>query len=174
MVLAKTVILVIHMLHHLLGSDIYHYPSCPSANQINQVNLVSFSSANVAVTAGYRPCLICVPPLGVFINNPPLIVLSEQSKTQLNVNTGFVYVSVRVVASDETRDIKYLSCSSYDPSGHLVDSKDLDVSEYMPSTVDTRWSVKIDTSKIGVHTIKADAYDSRNQKAIASAYVVVQ
>jgi hypothetical protein len=45
-----------------INSDVYHYPTCSSAQQILTANRVWFSSSSDARAHGYRPCLICKPP----------------------------------------------------------------------------------------------------------------
>jgi len=50
---------------HIVGSknsDKYHYPSCKWAKKIKHDNLVTFSSAEKAKSAGYKPCQTCNPP----------------------------------------------------------------------------------------------------------------
>jgi len=44
------------------NSNVYHYPTCASAQRINPSNLVTFSSAADAQAKGYRPCKVCRPP----------------------------------------------------------------------------------------------------------------
>jgi methylphosphotriester-DNA--protein-cysteine methyltransferase len=43
-------------------SDKYHYPSCKWAQKIKPENLVTFTSAQEAIKAGYVPCKVCRPP----------------------------------------------------------------------------------------------------------------
>jgi methylphosphotriester-DNA--protein-cysteine methyltransferase len=43
-------------------SDKYHYPSCEWAQKIKPENLVTFTSAQEALKAGYVPCKVCRPP----------------------------------------------------------------------------------------------------------------
>ena len=45
------------------NSDVYHYSSCHYVDNIKSSNKVYFSSATDAVNRGYRPCLVCKPPL---------------------------------------------------------------------------------------------------------------
>lgn len=42
-------------------SNKYHRPSCIWANRIKPSNLVSFSSKEEAIKAGYAPCKVCKP-----------------------------------------------------------------------------------------------------------------
>ena len=42
-------------------SNKYHRPSCTSAQRIKPANLVSFSSKEEAMQAGYVPCKVCKP-----------------------------------------------------------------------------------------------------------------
>ena len=44
-------------------SDKYHQPSCVSAQRINAANLITFKSAEDAVSKGYSPCSKCWPGL---------------------------------------------------------------------------------------------------------------
>ncbi len=44
-------------------SDKYHYPSCKWAQKIKPENLVTFTSAEEALKAGYVPCKVCRPPM---------------------------------------------------------------------------------------------------------------
>jgi micrococcal nuclease len=45
-----------------VNSDVYHYPSCTSAQNIKPENLITFSSVEEAKAYGHRPCLKCNPP----------------------------------------------------------------------------------------------------------------
>ena len=42
-------------------SNKFHYTSCRAAKRINQSNLITFSSRDEAINAGYSPCGICHP-----------------------------------------------------------------------------------------------------------------
>ena len=42
-------------------SNKFHYSSCRAAKRINQSNLITFSSRDEAINAGYSPCGICHP-----------------------------------------------------------------------------------------------------------------
>ena len=42
-------------------SNKYHRPSCSAAQRIKPSNLVSFSSKEEAIKAGYAPCKVCKP-----------------------------------------------------------------------------------------------------------------
>jgi micrococcal nuclease len=44
-------------------SDKYHYPTCEWAKKIKPENLVTFTSAQEAIKAGYVPCKVCRPPM---------------------------------------------------------------------------------------------------------------
>lgn len=44
-------------------SNKYHYPSCSAAQRIKPSNLITFSSPEAAIKAGYQPCKICKPPV---------------------------------------------------------------------------------------------------------------
>ncbi len=44
------------------NSNVYHYPTCKSAQKIKPENLVTFNSAKDAQEKGYRPCKVCKPP----------------------------------------------------------------------------------------------------------------
>jgi micrococcal nuclease len=44
------------------NSNVYHYPSCPSAQRIKEENKIWFNSVEEAKAAGYRPCKVCKPP----------------------------------------------------------------------------------------------------------------
>ena len=43
----------------------YHRPSCRWAQKISPKNKFTFKSADEAVAAGYVPCKVCKPPMGV-------------------------------------------------------------------------------------------------------------
>ena len=46
------------------GSDttqVYCFPTCRNARRITERHRVPFSSAEEAVVAGYRPCMVCRP-----------------------------------------------------------------------------------------------------------------
>jgi hypothetical protein len=42
-------------------SDVFHKPGCYHVKQIKSGNLISFSSRQAAINAGYRPCKDCNP-----------------------------------------------------------------------------------------------------------------
>jgi len=44
------------------NSNIYHYPSCGSAQKIKEANQVWFPDVSGAKKAGYTPCKVCKPP----------------------------------------------------------------------------------------------------------------
>jgi methylphosphotriester-DNA--protein-cysteine methyltransferase len=44
-------------------SNKYHYPNCRYALKIKQENVITFSSAQEAIAAGYVPCKVCKPPV---------------------------------------------------------------------------------------------------------------
>ena len=43
------------------NSDVFHYPSCSSAERIKDANLVWFKDLDAAYDRGYRPCQRCTP-----------------------------------------------------------------------------------------------------------------
>ncbi len=43
------------------NSDVFHYASCRYVKQISPGNLITFSSRDQAIAAGYRPCKVCNP-----------------------------------------------------------------------------------------------------------------
>ena len=43
------------------NSDVFHYPSCSSAERIKDSNLVWFKDLDAAYDRGYRPCQRCTP-----------------------------------------------------------------------------------------------------------------
>ena len=51
-------------------SDKYHYPDCRYIRQILKSNLISFSSPEEAIKAGYIPCKACKPPEKTAPRNP--------------------------------------------------------------------------------------------------------
>lgn len=46
-----------------VNSDVYHYPWCRYVSQIKPENLIWFTDASDAISHGYRPCLVCNPPI---------------------------------------------------------------------------------------------------------------
>ena len=43
------------------NSHVFHYPSCPSAEEMREENRVTFPSREDALSAGFRPCRRCEP-----------------------------------------------------------------------------------------------------------------
>lgn len=41
----------------------YHYTWCKWAKRINAENLIVFNSPDQAISAGYKPCRVCKPPV---------------------------------------------------------------------------------------------------------------
>ena len=50
------------------NSDVYHYPSCRYVQNIHPENMIWFKDAADASSQGYRPCLVCNPPIPEFPN----------------------------------------------------------------------------------------------------------
>ncbi len=45
-----------------VNSNIYHYSNCQWAYRISNYNRIEFSTAQNALSSGYRPCYVCYPP----------------------------------------------------------------------------------------------------------------
>ncbi len=48
----------------------YHLPTCKKAKRITKQNGVTFTSAEEAVKAGYKPCGLCMPPDKIYGKDP--------------------------------------------------------------------------------------------------------
>ena len=156
-------------------SDIYHYPSCPSAKQIYPNNLLVFDSVDLAVTNEYRPCKICNPPLGRVTNFAPILTLVSISPTDITQYQGGGQVEIRyfIDTHDENGD---LNSVHYDVTkeGALV-SSDTFYTGNLGKNVSMRPSFYLSTATKGTYTVAIYGTDlGQNKSNVVTASVTVR
>lgn len=149
-------------------SDVYHYPSCPSVGQISSLNLISFNSANKAVTAQYRPCQICTPPLGVATNSPPVISVSSATPTLFNVADIGNTVRFTLRIYDDYGDANLVSSEIIAPNYTSYNKETIPLgldAKGAEFTLNLSTSKDINRSLEGYHTINIYVTDFKSQRS---------
>lgn len=162
-------------------SDVYHYPACPSAQQISPSNLMSFTSADIAVTKGYRPCQICVPPQGVVKNFPPTLNVTDIPSTlalnqtdYIPIQPGKLQIRYFVAMSDINGSIKSITYNVYDPSSNLTDSYKTELNFIGNQTVTMPMYATVTTSIAGTHTIETVVTDPGGLSTVSRVNILVK
>lgn len=104
------------------NSDIYHYPSCNSAQQISSENKIWFADGQDAVNQGYRPCKNHFPPLpdgiNVLVNS---VVDGDTFDFLISAHPEEYTIRLADIDAPEQSDNGYLEATEYLKS--LVEDK---------------------------------------------------